>query len=132
MTLKNITLTQSDSWVVKQNRYSLIRSNYPSSTYLLDDHVHDSELHLRIPRAFSALENSSFFFKKRIYRIDHYHVDNLLYLVTMIFILYNSIKLLNLLYWISYTIISHSIIFVNNLFQLHKNQQFINHVYKLI
>lgn len=57
MTLKNTTLTQSDSWVVKQNRYSLIRSNYPSSTYLLDDHVYDSELHLRIPRAFSALEN---------------------------------------------------------------------------
>lgn len=32
MTLKNVTLTQSDSWVVKQNRYSLIRSNHPSST----------------------------------------------------------------------------------------------------
>ena len=31
MTLKNVTVTQSDSWVVKQNRYSLIRSNHPSS-----------------------------------------------------------------------------------------------------
>lgn len=33
MTLKNATLTQSDSWVVKQNRYSLIRSKHPSSIY---------------------------------------------------------------------------------------------------